>query len=304
MQYCVERFFVKKTIGWNRRGFEFLKLGLRYKKSLQTICLKALSLFFSKESLSSRAKDGIRTRDPNLGKVMLYQLSYFRNNGCKYRRIFQSGKTSFCFFLERNSYLYNQYLSLKQKEIMEFNWVILAIVAFCVIAIISLYNRLVGLKNKVDYANGAVDAMFKQRYDLIPNLVAATKQYMEHERGLLENLVALRSQSQKSDLSDKDRASLNVELDKALRTFSVTVENYPNLKASDQFTMLQSSLNECEGQLAAARRTYNAAVMDYNNALEMFPTNIMASMMNYQKKEMIKALEVEKQAPNVANLFK
>lgn len=182
--------------------------------------------------------------------------------------------------------------------------IILAVILVVVITIVSIYNRLIGLKNKVEYANGAVDAMFKQRYDLIPNLVVAVKQYMQHESTLLERLVSLREESRKPDLSNEDKSRLNEQLDKTIKSFNVAVENYPDLKASEQFTMLQASLNECEGQLAAARRTYNAAVMNYNNAIEMFPTNIFASMMHYQRKEMITATEAEQQKPDIAELFK
>lgn len=187
---------------------------------------------------------------------------------------------------------------------MEILLISVGIIVVLIFIIVSIYNRLIGLKNKVDYANGAVDAMFKQRYDLIPNLVTAVKQYMQHESNLLAQLVSLRSQSQSPDLSLQDKERLNEQLDKALKSFNITVENYPNLKASEQFRMLQASLNECEGQLAAARRTYNAAVMNYNNAIEMFPTNIFASMMGYKMKEMIKATESEQQNPNIAELFK
>lgn len=172
-----------------------------------------------------------------------------------------------------------------------------------VLIYISMRNRLIGLKNKVDYANGAVDAMFKQRYDLIPNLVAAVKQYMQHESGLLEKLVQLRSQAQVPNLDEHSRNEINSQIDQAIKTFNITVENYPDLKASEQFSKLQASLNECEGQLAAARRTYNAAIMTYNNAVEMFPTSMVASRMGYTVKEMIKATQTEQQNPNVGNLF-
>jgi len=172
-----------------------------------------------------------------------------------------------------------------------------------VIVIISIRNSLIGLKNKVDYANGAVDAMFKQRYDLIPNLVATVKQYMEHERGLLEKLVELRSQAQQPNMNDEQRNDLNQQIDKTIKTFNIAVENYPNLKASEQFLHLQASLNECEGQLAAARRSYNAAVMNFNNAVEMFPTSIFASQMRYTVKPMITATQAEQQNPDVKNLF-
>ncbi len=182
---------------------------------------------------------------------------------------------------------------------------IIAIVAIIliVVIIISLRNKLIGLKNKVEYANGSVDAMFKQRYDLIPNLVAAVKQYMQHESSLLERLVQLRTQAQNPNISDSQKNELNGQIDQAIKSFNISVENYPDLKASEQFTRLQASLNECEGQLAAARRTYNAAVMAYNNGIEMFPTSIFASSMGYQRKEMITATQAEQQNPNVGNLF-
>jgi len=186
---------------------------------------------------------------------------------------------------------------------MEIVVVILVIIIIPAIIYISLRNRLIGLKNKVEYANGAVDAMFKQRYDLIPNLVAAVKQYMQHESGLLEKLIHLRSEARTPNLNDREKEELNTEIDKVVKSFNITVENYPQLKASEQFSHLQASLNECEGQLAAARRTYNAAVMNYNNAVEMFPTSMIASQMNYKKKEMINVSEAERQNPNVGNLF-
>lgn len=186
---------------------------------------------------------------------------------------------------------------------MEILLVVIALIVVVAIIIISLKNKLIGLKNKVDYANGAVDAMFKQRYDLIPNLVASVKQYMQHESGLLERLVELRTKAQSTGITDTQKNELNGQIDQAIKSFNISVENYPDLKASEQFSRLQASLNECEGQLAAARRTYNATVMDYNNAIEMFPTSIFASQMNYQRKEMITASQAEQQNPNVGDLF-
>lgn len=177
------------------------------------------------------------------------------------------------------------------------------VIVLLLLIYISMRNRLIGLKNKVNYANGAVDAMFKQRYDLIPNLVAAVKQYMKHESGLLEKLVQLRNQTQSPNMDEHSRNEVNSQLDQVIKAFNITVENYPDLKASEQFSKLQASLNECEGQLAAARRTYNAAVMSYNNAVEMFPTSMVASQMGYTTKEMIKATEAEQVNPNVGNLF-
>jgi LemA protein len=182
--------------------------------------------------------------------------------------------------------------------------VILVIIGVLILVYISIYNGLVSRKNQVAYADGAVNVMFKNRYDLIPNLVATVKQYMQHERGLLEKLTELRSGiADKTHLDAKQMNEWEQQYRQTMKSFNVTVENYPDLKAGEQFSRLQASLNECEAQLAAARRTYNAAVMEYNNALEMFPSNIVASMINYRRKDMIEASLQERQNPNVANLF-
>jgi LemA protein len=182
--------------------------------------------------------------------------------------------------------------------------VFLVITGILLIVYISIYNGLVSRKNQVEYADGAVNVMFKNRYDLIPNLVSTVKQYMQHERGLLEKLTELRSGvADKSHLDVKQMNEWEQQYRQVMKSFNVTVENYPDLKAGEQFSRLQASLNECEAQLAAARRTYNAAVMDYNNALEMFPSNIVASMMNYRRKDMIDASQQERQNPNVGDLF-
>lgn len=182
--------------------------------------------------------------------------------------------------------------------------VFLSVTGFLLIVYIVIYNSLVSHKNQVAYADGAVNVMFKNRYDLIPNLVATVKQYMQHEKGLLEKLTELRSGiTGKPHLDVQEMNEWEQQYRQAMKSFNVTVENYPDIKAGEQFSRLQASLNECEAQLAAARRTYNAAVMGYNNALEMFPSNIVASMMNYKKKDMIEASQQERQNPNVGNLF-
>lgn len=181
--------------------------------------------------------------------------------------------------------------------------IIFILLILSIFIVISLKNRLIALKNKVDYANGAINTMCKQRYDLIPNLVASVKQYMQHEKQLLENLVRLRSSTQNNALDETQRDHINNELDQAIKSFNITVENYPDLKANEQFSKLQASLYECEAQLAATRRTYNATVMDYNNAVEMFPTSYFAKRMNYQPKSMITITQAEQLNPNVSNLF-
>lgn len=173
-----------------------------------------------------------------------------------------------------------------------------------VILYAALYNSLIGKKNQVEYALSGVDVQLKKRHDLIPNLVATVKQYMEHERALLERITELRAQALRPDLPEGDRMQIEAQLSGALRSLMVAVENYPQLKANENFLHLQASLNEIEEQIAAARRAYNAAVTDYNNAIEMFPTNFIASTMGLKRRAVFEAEEAERATPNVSQLFK
>jgi LemA protein len=151
------------------------------------------------------------------------------------------------------------------------------LVALIVVGIggIMAYNSLVRRRNMVNQAFSTIDVQLTQRYDLIPKLVETVKQYMTHERSLLEEIVRLRSQAvQSTNPGDKIRA--DNQLSNALGRLNVTMENYPQLRSSENFVHLQRSLNEVEEQLAAARRTYNAAVTDYNNAVQTFPSSVVA----------------------------
>jgi LemA protein len=166
-----------------------------------------------------------------------------------------------------------------------------------------MYNGLVGKKNAVENAFASIDTYLKKRYDLIPNLVATVKQYMEHERGLLEKVTELRARALSGSAPPDEQVAINNELNKALGGIMVAVENYPQIKANESFTMLQRSLNEVEEQLSAARRAFNAAVTDFNNAVEMFPTNIMAGMMHYTRRQLFEVPETERATPDVKTLF-
>jgi LemA protein len=183
---------------------------------------------------------------------------------------------------------------------------ILGIVVLIVIILVPIlmYNSLVGKKNQVENAFAGIDTMLKKRYDLIPNLIAAVKQYMQHEASTLTELTRLRAKATSSTLSSDETVDLNNRLGKALKNIMVAVENYPDLKASDNFQQLQRSLNEVEEQLSAARRSFNASVTDFNNAVEMFPTNLMAGVMGYQTRKLFEIVEIERQTPDVAELFK
>lgn len=181
-------------------------------------------------------------------------------------------------------------------------WLLGGIGAAFLIAVI-IYNGLISKKNAVQEAFSGIDVQLKKRYDLIPNLVAAAKTYMNHERGLLEKLVELRGRALSASAGTAENLQANVELSTALRGFSVAVENYPQLRSVESFQILQRSLNEVEEQLSAARRAYNAAVVDYNNALEQVPSSFFASAMGYRPKQVFEAADTERANVSVGNLF-
>ena len=165
------------------------------------------------------------------------------------------------------------------------------------------YNSLVRRRNRADQAYSTIEVQLTQRYDLIPKLVETVKQYMGHERSLLEDIVRLR-QKAVSSATPSDKIKADNDLTRAMGQLNVTMENYPQLKASDTFVQLQRSLNEVEEQLAAARRSYNAAVTDYNNAVQTFPSSIIAGGMNFGTRTMFVADEKKRGDVDMRGLFK
>ena len=181
--------------------------------------------------------------------------------------------------------------------------IILIIIAVVLFFLVMLYNTLIGKKNQVQNVFGSIDALLKKRYDLIPNLVSTVQTYMQHERGTLTELTELRAKAISGSLSDDEKVNLDNKLSRTLGGIMVAVENYPDLKANQNFLQLQATLNEVEEQISAARRAYNASVTAYNNAVEMFPTNIVASVMKYQRKNVFEIPDVQRSAPDVKDLF-
>ena len=169
-----------------------------------------------------------------------------------------------------------------------------------VILFIFIYNSLTMKRNMVDNAFASIDAQLKKRFDLSPNLVASASKYMEHESETLSKIAEMRSNA--STVAEK--SALDAQLTGNLRNFMVQVEAYPELKASDNIKMLQASLNEIEAQLAASRRAYNSAVTDFNNAIQMFPGCLFASIPRFQKRELFEIPEEERQNVDVNALFK
>ncbi|MCH2194108.1 LemA family protein [Kordia sp.] len=180
---------------------------------------------------------------------------------------------------------------------------LIAIIVIILIAVIAIYNSLIGRRNQVQNAESSIDVMLKKRYDLIPNLVETVKQYMNHEKDLLENITALRSKLMTQPIDKSERHLLENKLSQGLQQLNVSVENYPDLKANENFLNLQYNLNEIESQLSASRRAYNASVLDYNNGLDKFPSNIIANIFNFRREEFFDVYPEERENPSVKNLF-
>jgi len=184
-------------------------------------------------------------------------------------------------------------------------WIIpVAIVAGVVLVLVLLYNTLVGKKNQVTNVFGTIDALLKKRYDLLPKLITTVKVYMKHERELLEQITEMRAKAVSGRLSDDEQVDLDNVMTKMLGGIMVAVENYPDLKANQNFLQLQRTMNEIEEQISAARRAYNAAVTDYNNAVEMFPTNIVARMIGYKLKKVFEIPQEQREDVDAEKLFK
>jgi len=181
--------------------------------------------------------------------------------------------------------------------------IVVILIIVLVLGVMSIYNGLINKKNQVNNAFGGMDVQLKMRYDLIPNLVAAVQKYTSHERELLTKITELRTKAMSPDLTTDDRVELDNQISSAVKSISVAVENYPDLKASQNFIELQKALNEVEAQIAASRRAYNAAVTDFNNGIEMFPGNLTAGMMAMKAKQVFIAVEAERENVNVKNLF-
>lgn len=158
---------------------------------------------------------------------------------------------------------------------------------------IGLYNGLVQLKVLVDEAWSGIDIQLKRRYDLIPNLVETVKGYAKHEKGTFEKIAELRSAAMNAK-GVAEKGQIENQLTGALKTLFAVAENYPELKANQNFLDLQNSLGEIETEIQGARRYYNGAVRDYNTRIMIFPNNILAGMLGFKAREFFEAEEEER----------
>ena len=162
---------------------------------------------------------------------------------------------------------------------------ILGIIVLLVVMMVSLYNRLVRLRNNREQAFADVDVQLRQRHDLIPQLVEAVRGYMQHERGVLTEVTEARANAMKaSTINEKIEAE--TRLSGALQGLRVSVEAYPDLKASQNFLDLQNEISDVENKIAAARRFFNSATKELNVATEVFPSNIVATLFNFRREPM------------------
>ena len=148
-----------------------------------------------------------------------------------------------------------------------------------------IYNRLVALKNNREQAFADIDVQLKQRFDLIPNLVETVKWYAKHEKELFENVTKARTSFMNAQTVE-DKMQANNMLTSTLKSLFAVAENYPNLKANENFMQLQMELSDIENKIAAARRFFNATTKEYNTYVESFPVNIIASIFWFQKAQM------------------
>lgn len=183
-------------------------------------------------------------------------------------------------------------------------WVVLGVIVVLIVAIIGMYNSLIRLKNRVEEAWSDIDVQLKRRYDLIPNLVETVKGYAKHEAGTLEKVTKARTDAmaaQKSGDTKKQAAAENM-LSSTLKSIFALSENYPDLKANENFLELQRELSDTENKIQASRRFYNGNVRDFNTKLEVFPTNIMAGMLGFKSREYFE-IEEAKEKENVKVKF-
>jgi len=178
--------------------------------------------------------------------------------------------------------------------------IIIVVAVILIFSLIRMYNRLVRLRNQVKNAWAQIDVQLKRRHDLIPNLIETVKGYMKHERETLEAVTKMRAQAMEAS-GVEEKAAAEGKLSSALGQFKVAVEAYPDLKANKNFLSLQEELTSTENKISFARQNYNDQVLFFNNKIEVFPSNITASLFGFSKDKYFELeSEAERQVPNVS----
>lgn len=173
--------------------------------------------------------------------------------------------------------------------------VILIIIAILLIVILQMYNNLVKIRNKVKQAESGIDIYLNQRFDLIPNLVECVKGYSKHEQAIFTEIATMRTNYMKQNKNIKGAENLNNKMNQLI----AVAENYPELKASEQYLNLQKNLTKIESQLQAARRIYNSEVTNYNTKLESIPSNLIATLFGFKPAQLFEIEEYKKENINI-----
>lgn len=164
-------------------------------------------------------------------------------------------------------------------------WIILIVAAVAAVWAISVYNQLISLNVRCDEADSDIEVQLKRRYDLIPNLVESVKGYATHEKDIFENVTKARSEAIGAK-GMQEKAQAENQLSQALKSVFAVAENYPDLKANENFMKLQEELTDTEDKIQASRRFYNANVRDFNIKIQIFPSSIVANMKGFKKREL------------------
>src|SRR3989344_2009609 len=178
-------------------------------------------------------------------------------------------------------------------------WIILGIVVVLIAIFVFYYNRFVSLVNQIENALSQIDVQLKKRADLVPNLIEAVKGYMKHEKKIITEV----TEARKALLGAKDlngKLKAGDSLQNALKSIFAIAENYPNLKANENFLQLQNELSAIEDKVAYSRQFYNDSILDYNNLFHTFPGNMFAGMFGKQQQEYLKISEAERAVPKVS----
>jgi LemA protein len=177
-------------------------------------------------------------------------------------------------------------------------WIILGVVVLLAIFAISLYNRFVQLRNRIDNAWAQVDVVLRRRYDLIPNLVETVKGYAAHERETFERVIQARNAASAATTVQQQGQAENM-LTGALRQLFAVAEAYPELRANENFQQLQAEITGTEGQIATARQIFNDTVLNYNNAIQTFPGVVIAGPFGFSARDFLEMEEAARAVPQV-----
>lgn len=174
-----------------------------------------------------------------------------------------------------------------------FFYIAIGIIVLIILWLIAVYNGLIRLKNRTDEAWSDIDVQLKRRYDLIPNLIETVKGYALHEKETLQNVIEARNMAMNAKGQAKEQAEN--ALSETLKSIFALSENYPDLKANQNFLQLQDELSDTENKIQAARRFYNTNVRDFNTKIQTFPNNIIASKLKFTSKDFFQAEASEKE---------